>query len=160
MWLGTVGYAGGRAGPRDWYEPCPCAIAPLVPCSESPPSRLAPAASPWREEGRTVVDGTIAWESSTESQPAPAEAHRVPAEADRTAAEVRRTPAEADRTAAEVRRTPAEAHRAPAESHRTPILEVVNGSIDPEPVAHGLRAVRELLDAPDCVLFAILPDGL
>ena len=38
-----------------------------------------------------------------------------------------------------------------------PALEVVSGGPpDPEPLSHGLRAIRELLDAPDCVLFSIL----
>ncbi len=42
-----------------------------------------------------------------------------------------------------------------------PALEVVNGGTpDPEPLSHGLRAIRELLDGPDCVLFSILPHGL
>ena len=42
-----------------------------------------------------------------------------------------------------------------------PNLEVVSGGLgDHERLAHGLRAVRELLDAPDCVLFSILPDTL
>jgi len=37
---------------------------------------------------------------------------------------------------------------------------LVGGGLDPEPLALGLRAVRELLDAPDCVLFSITPRGL
>jgi DNA-binding NtrC family response regulator len=42
-----------------------------------------------------------------------------------------------------------------------PALAVVTGgSPDLEPLAHGLRAVRELLEATDCVLFWMLPQGL
>ena len=42
-----------------------------------------------------------------------------------------------------------------------PQLEVVAGAApDVEPLAHGLRAVRELLDAADCVLFWVVPHGL
>jgi len=43
----------------------------------------------------------------------------------------------------------------------TSSLEVVAGrGTEPEPLAHGLRAVRDLLDAADSVLFAVLPHGL
>jgi len=42
-----------------------------------------------------------------------------------------------------------------------PVLEIVAGhNLEPEPLAHGLRAVRDLLDASDCVLFSILPHGI
>jgi DNA-binding NtrC family response regulator len=42
-----------------------------------------------------------------------------------------------------------------------PELTIVAGPTpDVEPLAHGLRAVRELLDAADCVLFWMLPQGI
>jgi DNA-binding NtrC family response regulator len=44
--------------------------------------------------------------------------------------------------------------------HHPPMLEIVAGGGAHEPLSHGLRAVRDLVEASDCVLFSILPHGL
>ncbi|MFQ5600633.1 MAG: sigma-54 interaction domain-containing protein [Candidatus Krumholzibacteriia bacterium] len=58
-------------------------------------------------------------------------------------------------------RVPADLRSEGNDSGDTPNLQLVSGhSGDPEPLAQGLRAVRELVRASNCVLFSILPHGL